>query len=225
MTYYGYFFIIGVTRPVILYLRDIRWFIANASFPWRGGSQFFINIADNSFLDWFSPGAVGHVFEIWCWPSNATPQKWMNVTFQTVFFRGKLLVFGGVAASLLLRSWRRIESTNVPTHFQGASKHTVFGRIISGFDVAVGGPKDGGLKSFSSCCHLCDICTLDETKISPLWLKGKSSSNLFWKGIHVNFREIICLTSSCILVMHHVIKNSNLANFSHWIWGWFLPAR
>ncbi|CAK9036788.1 unnamed protein product [Durusdinium trenchii] len=48
--------------------------MANSGQPNTGGSQFFINVADNSFLDWFSPGA---------------------------------------------------------------SKHTVFGRIISGFDVAV----------------------------------------------------------------------------------------
>eukprot|EP00434_Breviolum_minutum_P032991 symbB.v1.2.029186.t1/scaffold3167.1/size62076/8 len=48
--------------------------MANSGQPNTGGSQFFINIADNSFLDWFSPGA---------------------------------------------------------------SKHTVFGRITSGFDVAV----------------------------------------------------------------------------------------
>ena len=51
----------------------------------------------------------------------------------------------------------------MPTRCQGASKHTVFGRITSGFDVAVGGPE--GVEEF----------TLG-TKISHLWLKGKSSS-------------------------------------------------
>ncbi|CAL1136992.1 unnamed protein product [Cladocopium goreaui] len=34
--------------------------MANSGQPNTGGSQFFINIADNSFLDWFSPGASKH---------------------------------------------------------------------------------------------------------------------------------------------------------------------
>lgn len=97
MTYYGYFFIIGVTRPVILYLRDIRWFIANTSFPWRGGSQFFINIADNSFLDWFSPGAVGHVFEFWCWPlaKQYHPAKMNECHLTNSIFQGQAISFWG----------------------------------------------------------------------------------------------------------------------------------
>jgi cyclophilin family peptidyl-prolyl cis-trans isomerase len=34
--------------------------MANTGRPNSGGSQFFINIADNSYLDWFSPGASKH---------------------------------------------------------------------------------------------------------------------------------------------------------------------
>ena len=31
--------------------------MANTGSPNRGSCQFFINIADNAYLDWFSPGA------------------------------------------------------------------------------------------------------------------------------------------------------------------------
>ena len=34
--------------------------MANTGSPNSGGSQFFINAADNSFLDWFGPGASRH---------------------------------------------------------------------------------------------------------------------------------------------------------------------
>lgn len=34
--------------------------MANTGQPNSGGSQFFINVADNSFLDWFSPGQSKH---------------------------------------------------------------------------------------------------------------------------------------------------------------------
>eukprot|EP00747_Dinoflagellata_sp_TGD_P090134 gnl/TRDRNA2_/TRDRNA2_164586_c0_seq1.p1 gnl/TRDRNA2_/TRDRNA2_164586_c0~~gnl/TRDRNA2_/TRDRNA2_164586_c0_seq1.p1 ORF type:complete len:269 (+),score=52.97 gnl/TRDRNA2_/TRDRNA2_164586_c0_seq1:113-808(+) len=34
--------------------------MANTGQPNSGGSQFFINVHDNSFLDWFSPGASKH---------------------------------------------------------------------------------------------------------------------------------------------------------------------
>ena len=34
--------------------------MANTGQPHSGGSQFFINTADNSYLDWFSPGASKH---------------------------------------------------------------------------------------------------------------------------------------------------------------------
>ncbi|CAE7277169.1 Peptidyl-prolyl cis-trans isomerase A [Symbiodinium microadriaticum] len=34
--------------------------MANCGQPNTGGSQFFINVADNSFLDWFSPGTSKH---------------------------------------------------------------------------------------------------------------------------------------------------------------------
>ncbi len=34
--------------------------MANTGQPNSGGSQFFINTADNSYLDWFSPGASKH---------------------------------------------------------------------------------------------------------------------------------------------------------------------
>merc|ERR1711879_131248 len=34
--------------------------MANCGEPNTGGSQFFMNVADNSFLDWFSPGESKH---------------------------------------------------------------------------------------------------------------------------------------------------------------------
>ena len=34
--------------------------MANTGAPNSGGSQFFLNVANNSFLDWFSPGASKH---------------------------------------------------------------------------------------------------------------------------------------------------------------------
>merc|ERR1712083_254602 len=34
--------------------------MANTGSPNSGGSQFFINVADNSNLDWFSPGPSKH---------------------------------------------------------------------------------------------------------------------------------------------------------------------
>ncbi|CAE8686664.1 unnamed protein product [Polarella glacialis] len=34
--------------------------MANSRQPDTGGSQFFMNVADNSFLDWFSPGESKH---------------------------------------------------------------------------------------------------------------------------------------------------------------------
>jgi cyclophilin family peptidyl-prolyl cis-trans isomerase len=34
--------------------------MANTGSPNSGGSQFFVNVAHNSFLDWFSPGASRH---------------------------------------------------------------------------------------------------------------------------------------------------------------------
>uniref|UniRef100_A0A7S4SJU6 Peptidyl-prolyl cis-trans isomerase n=1 Tax=Alexandrium monilatum TaxID=311494 RepID=A0A7S4SJU6_9DINO len=34
--------------------------MANCGSPNTGGSQFFMNVADNSFLDWFSPGESKH---------------------------------------------------------------------------------------------------------------------------------------------------------------------
>eukprot|EP00932_Pfiesteria_piscicida_P009590 SRR837773.2034.p2 GENE.SRR837773.2034~~SRR837773.2034.p2 ORF type:complete len:201 (-),score=84.66 SRR837773.2034:20-544(-) len=34
--------------------------MANTGQPNTGGSQFFMNVADNSFLDWFSPGESKH---------------------------------------------------------------------------------------------------------------------------------------------------------------------
>ena len=34
--------------------------MANTGQPNSGGSQFFINVAHNSFLDWFSPGNSRH---------------------------------------------------------------------------------------------------------------------------------------------------------------------
>merc|ERR1711933_312888 len=34
--------------------------MANTGRPNSGGSQFFLNVADNSNLDWFSPGASKH---------------------------------------------------------------------------------------------------------------------------------------------------------------------
>merc|ERR1712060_1028129 len=34
--------------------------MANTGSPNTGGSQFFINVADNDFLDWFSPGESKH---------------------------------------------------------------------------------------------------------------------------------------------------------------------
>jgi len=34
--------------------------MANTGAPNSGGSQFFVNVADNKFLDWFSPGASRH---------------------------------------------------------------------------------------------------------------------------------------------------------------------
>lgn len=34
--------------------------MANTGSPNTGGSQFFVNVADNSFLDWFSPGQSKH---------------------------------------------------------------------------------------------------------------------------------------------------------------------
>jgi cyclophilin family peptidyl-prolyl cis-trans isomerase len=34
--------------------------MANTGRPNSGGSQFFLNVADNSFLDWFSPGQSKH---------------------------------------------------------------------------------------------------------------------------------------------------------------------
>merc|ERR1719388_695694 len=34
--------------------------MANTGSPNTGGSQFFINVANNSFLDWFSPGESKH---------------------------------------------------------------------------------------------------------------------------------------------------------------------
>ena len=34
--------------------------MANTGQPNSGGSQFFVNVAHNAFLDWFSPGASRH---------------------------------------------------------------------------------------------------------------------------------------------------------------------
>merc|ERR1712232_581968 len=34
--------------------------MANTGQPNSGGSQFFLNVANNNFLDWFSPGASKH---------------------------------------------------------------------------------------------------------------------------------------------------------------------
>merc|ERR1712139_238578 len=34
--------------------------MANTGRPNSGGSQFFLNVANNSFLDWFSPGQSKH---------------------------------------------------------------------------------------------------------------------------------------------------------------------
>jgi len=36
--------------------------MANTGQPNTGGSQFFVNVADNSFLDWFTPGSAHPVF-------------------------------------------------------------------------------------------------------------------------------------------------------------------
>merc|ERR1712113_1153166 len=34
--------------------------MANCGYPNTGGSQFFLNVADNNFLDWFSAGESRH---------------------------------------------------------------------------------------------------------------------------------------------------------------------
>merc|ERR1711959_889570 len=45
--------------------------MANTGQPNSGGSQFFLNVADNNFLDWFSPGDSKHpVFGAVCSPAD-----------------------------------------------------------------------------------------------------------------------------------------------------------